>query len=95
MWLTGRNYHDILFLFIIRLYNFVLKETIFNTIQLITALLLTVAVLLQQKGASLGGVFGGSSNVYSTRRGVDKTLHYATIILAVIFFGTSLLRLVI
>jgi len=71
-----------------------MRETVFNIIQLILAILLSVAILLQQKGAGLSGVFGGSSNVYSTKRGFDKVLHYATIVMAVIFFGLSLVRLV-
>lgn len=72
-----------------------MKETIFNISQLILATLLIIAILLQQKGSGLSGVFGGSSNVYSTKRGVDKILFYATIVMAVIFFGLSFARLVI
>ena len=71
-----------------------MRETVFNIIQLVLAISLTLAILLQQKGAGLSGVFGGSSNVYSTKRGFDKILHYATIVMAVIFFGLSLVRLV-
>ena len=72
-----------------------MKETIYNIVQLVSALLLTIVILLQQKGSGLSQVFGGSSNVYSTRRGVDKILHYATIVLALIFFSFSLVRLVV
>lgn len=72
-----------------------MKETIFTLSQLIAASLLIVVILLQQKGAGLGGVFGGSSNIYSTKRGVDKILHYATMVIAAVFFGCSLLRLII
>ena len=70
-----------------------MKETIFNIIQLFLAIVLILAVLLQQKGTGLSGVFGGSSNIYSTKRGVDKVLHIATILIAVVFFSISLLRL--
>lgn len=72
-----------------------MKETFFNVAQVVLAIILTVIILLQQKGASVGGVFGGSSNVYSTKRGIDKILHYITIGVALAFFGLSLLRLVI
>ncbi len=75
-------------------FNYPMRETVFNIIQLILAILLSVAILLQQKGGGLSGVFGGSSNVYSTKRGFDKILHYATIVMAIIFFGLSLFRLV-
>lgn len=70
-----------------------MRETIFNLSQLILAVLLVIIILLQQKGTGLSGVFGGSSNIYSTKRGVDKILHFATIALAIIFFGVSLIRL--
>ena len=70
-----------------------MKEIIYNTSQLVLALLLTMVILLQQKGAGLGSIFGGSSNIYSTKRGVDKILHYTTIVIAVLFFAISLARL--
>lgn len=71
-----------------------MKENLYNIFQLILAVLLIIVVLLQQKGGGLGGVFGGSSNVYSTKRGVDKTLHYITIVLGTLFFGLALVRLI-
>lgn len=71
-----------------------MKENIYNIIQIVLSGLLIVIILLQQKGAGLSGIFGGSSNVYSTKRGVDKILHIATIALSVIFFGVALLRLI-
>lgn len=74
---------------------FTMKELILNSIQLILAIILMVVVLLQQKGAGLGAAFGGSGNVYSTRRGVDKILHYITIGGSVLFFLVSIIRLVI
>ncbi len=71
-----------------------MTETVYNIIQIILAVILIVTILLQQKGSGLSGIFGGSSNVYSTKRGVDKILHYLTIIVSILFFGLSLLRLV-
>lgn len=70
-----------------------MKENLFNTLQLTLAALLIVIILLQQKGSGLSGIFGGSSNIYSTKRGVDRILHFATIAIAVLFFGVSLFRL--
>ncbi len=72
-----------------------MQETVFSIIQLVLAILLTVVILLQQKGSGLSGVFGGSSNIYSTKRGIDKTLHFATIGIAIVFFVISLVRLVL
>lgn len=71
-----------------------MTQTIFNIVQIILAVTLILIVLLQQKGTGLSGVFGGSSNIYSTKRGVDKILHYSTIVVSIIFFALSLLRLV-
>jgi len=71
-----------------------MKENIYNIIQLILAILLIAVILLQQKGTGLSGVFGGSSNIYSTKRGFDKILHYTTIVIVVFFFGLSLFRLI-
>lgn len=68
-------------------------DTLFNIIQIVLSVLLIIVVLLQQKGGGVGGVFGGSSNVYSTKRGLDKILFYATIVLAILFFGFTLARL--
>lgn len=65
-----------------------------SIIQLITACLLILVVLLQQKGSGMGAAFGGSSNVYSTKRGIDKVLFKATIVISIIFFGASLLRVI-
>ncbi|OGH92282.1 MAG: preprotein translocase subunit SecG [Candidatus Magasanikbacteria bacterium RIFOXYD2_FULL_39_9] len=72
-----------------------MTTTIFNIIQFTLAALLVAAILLQQKGTGLSGVFGGSSNIYSTKRGVDKILHLATVVIAVVFFSASLIRLVL
>lgn len=65
-------------------------ETIFNSAQIILAILLTTAILLQARGTGLGAAFGGSGNVYRTKRGVEKKLFQLTIVLAILFFGVAL-----
>lgn len=60
-----------------------------------SATLMIVAILLQQRGASLGAGFGGSSELYTTRRGFDKNLFEVTIILAVVFVLSILAGLII
>ena len=72
-----------------------MKETVFNIIQFVLATVLIIIILLQQKGTGLSGVFGGSSNIYSTKRGIDKILYFATIGIAIVFFGISLVRLMV
>jgi len=59
--------------------------------QLVVAVLLIVAILLQNRGAGLSGVFGGAGNVYMAKRGLEKKLFVFTIILSIIFFAVSLL----
>lgn len=68
---------------------------ILQTVMIGSAVLMVLAVLLQQRGASLGAGFGGSSELYTTRRGLDKNLFEATIILAVIFVLTILVSLLL
>lgn len=57
--------------------------------QMVLALLLIVSILLQNRGAGLGDTFGGSGNIYQTKRGFDKFLFIATIVLAFAFVGTA------
>ena len=52
---------------------------------LISAVLTVLLILLQQRGASLGAGFGSSGELYTTRRGLEKSLFIATIVFAVIF----------
>ncbi|MBR2994841.1 preprotein translocase subunit SecG [Candidatus Saccharibacteria bacterium] len=56
-----------------------------ETITFISAILTIMLVLLQQRGASLGAGFGSSGELYTTRRGLEKSLFVATIVCAVIF----------
>ncbi len=64
-------------------------------IQIVLAALLIIAILLQQRGAGLSGAFGGEGSVYSTRRGAEKIIFIATIIIAVLFFGVSVIRILL
>ena len=59
--------------------------TILEITTFITAILTVALILLQQRGASLGAGFGSSGELYTTRRGLEKSLFVATIVCAVIF----------
>ena len=64
--------------------------------QVILSVLLVVSILLQRTGAQVGGAFGGSDNwssAYHTRRGFEKFLFIATIIIAILFGVSALLNL--
>lgn len=52
---------------------------------LVSAILTVLLILLQQRGASLGAGFGSSGELYTTRRGLEKSLFIATVVFAVIF----------
>ena len=64
--------------------------TFLKIIQIIIAILLMGAILFQNRGAALSGIFGGVGNVYMAKRGFDKILFIATIVLAILFFAISL-----
>ena len=54
---------------------------------IITSIALIASVIMQNKGVGLGGLTGvDSSNVFTARRGIEKTLFYITIGLSVLFF---------
>lgn len=54
-----------------------------------------LAILLQQRGASLGAGFGSSGELYTTRRGLDKNLFEVSVVLAVIFVLSILVGLLL
>lgn len=60
-------------------------DGILQIITLGSGVLMIICILLQQRGASLGAGFGSSGELYTTRRGLDKSLFDATIVLAVVF----------
>lgn len=70
-------------------------DTILQVITVGSAVLMMTAILLQQRGASLGAGFGGSSELYTTRRGLDKNLFEVTIFLAITFVLSILVGLVL
>jgi preprotein translocase subunit SecG len=63
-------------------------------VEIIIALMLITAILLQSKGGGLGETFGGASTFYHTRKGLEKVLFIATIVLAGLFFLTSILNFI-
>ena len=59
--------------------------------QIIVSIILIGLVILQSKGTGLSGVFGGSTN-YHAKRGVEKTLFYATILTSLLFVGIAIMN---
>jgi protein translocase SecG subunit len=56
-------------------------------------LLLIVVISLQNKSSGLSNVFGGGGNIVQTRRGFEKWLFYATIVLGILFMGINIIAL--
>lgn len=54
------------------------------------AVLLTASILLQSRGSGLGAGFGGEGNVYRTKRGIEKRLFQASVVLSILFLGVAL-----
>lgn len=59
-----------------------------NVIQIIVSAVLVVVILLQVRGSGFGEL--GTQSVFRTRRGVEKTLFQATIVLAIVFILVSM-----
>ncbi len=71
-------------------------ETTIEIGLIITSVALIASVILQSKGAGLGGLTGAESGtVFSARRGIERTLFYVTIGLSVLFFILAILAILI
>ncbi len=71
-----------------------MRQAIFVA-QIIVSVLLIIVILLQQRGSGLSAVFGGSGNIYRTKRGLEKGLFILTIILVVLFVAIGVVNLII
>jgi preprotein translocase subunit SecG len=61
-----------------------------NLAQILVSVMLIIVVLLQAKGAGFGtGLGGTTSSSFRTRRGLEKTLFQATIVLTIVFLAMS------
>lgn len=66
-------------------------------VDILLSVLLIAVILLQRTGAQVGGAFGGSDNLssaYHTRRGLEKGLFIATIVIAILFALSALINLI-
>jgi preprotein translocase subunit SecG len=65
--------------------------TFLDTALIIVAVGLILGVILQSKGAGLGGLTGSdASSVFTARRGIERVLFWVTIVLSVLFFGLAI-----
>ena len=71
-------------------------ESILNIALIIISISLIASVVLQSKGAGLGGLTGSDSGgMFSARRGIEKTLFWVTIVFSVLFFVLALVSVVV
>lgn len=68
---------------------------IFGYITIGSMVLVTILILLQTRGAGLGAGLGGGGEVNTVRRGSDRTIHYITILLVVVFALSLIMGLLI
>ena len=69
-------------------------SNIFQIITVASAILMTILILLQTRGASLRAGFVGSGELFTARRGVDKSMYQVTIVLAVLFVASLVLGII-
>jgi preprotein translocase subunit SecG len=66
--------------------------SVVNIALILVSVALIASVILQSKGAGLGGLTGADTGgIFTARRGVEKTLFYVTIVLGVVFFVLAIL----
>lgn len=70
-------------------------DTILQIVNVGSAFLMILSILLQQRGATLGAGFGSSGELYTTRRGIDKNLFEVSVVFAVIFILSILAGLLL
>ena len=63
--------------------------------QIIVSVFLIILILLQQRGTALGSSFGGEGGFYLKKRGIEKKIYWATVVLGTAFIILSLLNLLI
>lgn len=70
-------------------------KDIFLVIQIIISASLIALILLQAKGVGLGRAWGGGGEFYKSKRGVEKVIFRVTILLASLFFVSSIVNLIL
>ena len=62
-------------------------------VQIAISIILIILIAIQQRGTALGSAFGGGGEHFASRRGIQKNLHYATIVAVALFIMLSILGL--
>lgn len=70
-------------------------KNIIVIIQILLSIFLILVILLQSRGSGLSSSFGGGGEFYRSRRGLEKILLKFTVIVAILFFASSIVNLLI
>ena len=70
-------------------------SNILPVVTIVSSVLLVICILLQARGASLGAGFGSSGELFTTRRGIDKSLFDVSVVLTVVFILSILANLML
>jgi len=71
-------------------------ETYISIAMIIVSIALLTSIVLQSKGAGLGGLTGvDTGGVFTARRGIEKTLFWVTLVLSIVFFILAISAVVI
>jgi protein translocase SecG subunit len=65
-----------------------------SIIQIILSIIIITLILIQQRGAEGGVLFGGQTQFFLKRRGLEKNLYYFTWLMIVLFVFVSLLKII-
>ena len=68
---------------------------IINISEIVVSILLIISILLQNRGAGLGGTFGGGFGGYHTKRGFEKFLVIFSVFLSSLFIILAVLNLIV
>lgn len=67
---------------------------VLNILEIIVAVILIVLILLQMQGSGLSSAFGGTGEIYRSKRSIEKLLMWATVVVTIIFSIISILLLI-
>jgi preprotein translocase subunit SecG len=69
--------------------------SVYNYVAIVSMLLMSLLILVQTRGASLGAGIGSSGEVNTERRGTEKTIYQITIVLGIVFVLSLLLGIIV
>lgn len=70
-------------------------KPLFNLITIISAVLMVISILVQDRGQSLGASFGGDNSSYRSKRGAELVVFNATIVFGIIFTLSIILSVLV